>query len=29
NSFHMLTVVNTESQESWKWAERTGQHPLI
>ncbi|ECG1031645.1 TPA: type VI secretion system baseplate subunit TssF [Salmonella enterica] len=29
NSFHMLTVVNTESQESWKWAERTGQHPLV
>ncbi len=29
NSFHILTVVNTESQESWKWAERTGQHPLI
>lgn len=29
NSFHMLTVVNTESQESWTWAERSGQHPLI
>ncbi|EFO55747.1 hypothetical protein HMPREF9348_05189 [Escherichia coli MS 145-7] len=29
NSFHMLTVVNTESQETWKWTERTGQHPLI
>lgn len=29
NSFHMLTVINTESQEPWKWAERTGQHPLI
>ncbi|MGE9805002.1 hypothetical protein ACQP3L_30940, partial [Escherichia coli] len=24
-----LTVVNTESQETWKWTERTGQHPLI
>ncbi|WP_376766219.1 hypothetical protein, partial [Escherichia coli] len=23
------TVVNTESQETWKWTERTGQHPLI
>ncbi len=29
NSFHMLTVVNTESQETWKWTERIGQHPLI
>ncbi len=29
NSFHMLTVVNTESQETWKWTERTGQHPLL
>ncbi|WP_434802035.1 hypothetical protein, partial [Escherichia coli] len=24
-----LTVVNTESQETWKWTERIGQHPLI
>ncbi|EPR3447837.1 hypothetical protein ACU4ZH_004655, partial [Escherichia coli] len=22
-------VVNTESQETWKWTERIGQHPLI
>lgn len=29
NSFHMLTVVNTESLESWKWMERIGQHPLM
>ena len=29
NSFHMLTVVNTESQETWKWTQRTGKHPLV
>ncbi|WP_439709344.1 hypothetical protein, partial [Escherichia albertii] len=28
-TFHMLTVVNMESQETWKWTERSGQHPLI
>lgn len=29
NSFHELTVVNTENQETWEWQEKMGQHPLI
>ncbi|EAA7842704.1 type VI secretion system baseplate subunit TssF [Salmonella enterica] len=29
NSFHELTVVNTETQESWEWKVKIGQHPLM
>lgn len=29
NSFHELVVVNTETQETWEWQEKVGQHPLI
>lgn len=29
NSFHCLKMINTESQESWEWQEKTGQHALM
>ena len=28
NSFHLLKIINTESQESWEW-QHTGQHALM
>ncbi len=29
NSFHELTVVNTRTQESYTWTDKTGQHALM
>ncbi|AXD28661.1 TPA: type VI secretion system baseplate subunit TssF [Salmonella enterica subsp. houtenae serovar 43:z4,z32:-] len=29
NSWHMLTMVNTHTQETWRWTERTGQFPVM
>ncbi|EJH8472983.1 TPA: type VI secretion system baseplate subunit TssF [Escherichia coli] len=29
NSWHMLTMINTETKETWRWKERTGQFPLM
>lgn len=29
NSYHCLKIINTESQESWEWQEKMGQHALI
>lgn len=29
NSWHMLTLINTQTQEVWRWTERTGQFPVM
>ncbi|EAN8469071.1 type VI secretion system baseplate subunit TssF [Salmonella enterica] len=29
NSFHELSIINTRTQESYTWADRTGQHALM
>lgn len=29
NSWHMLTLINTQTQEVWRWTERTGQFPMM
>ncbi|EPH7125362.1 type VI secretion system baseplate subunit TssF [Escherichia coli] len=29
NSWHVLTMINTETKETWRWKERTGQFPLM
>lgn len=28
-AWHMLTIINTQTQESWRWTERTGQFPVM
>nr|WP_252148569.1 type VI secretion system baseplate subunit TssF [Escherichia coli] len=29
NSWHMLTMINTQTEEVWRWTERTGQFPAM
>lgn len=29
NSWHMLTIINTRTQEVWRWTEKTGQFPVM
>ncbi|HCA3405632.1 TPA: type VI secretion system baseplate subunit TssF [Salmonella enterica subsp. salamae serovar 35:g,m,s,t:-] len=29
NSWHMLTIINTQTQEVWRWTEKTGQFPVM
>ncbi len=29
NAWHMLTIINTQTQEVWRWTERTGQYPMM